>query len=470
MFQTTRRRAPAWTLLFASLAAFMTSLDTQVVTTALPTIRARLGGSVGGLEWTMNAYYLPFACLLIPAAGLGDRWGRRRVLILGLGLFGAASLAAALAPDLGALIAARALQGAGAAAVMPLTLTVISEAFPPEGRGRAIGIWGALLGLGGVVGPLVGGALVEWAGWPAIFWVNVPIAVLVSAGLGWAVAESRGPRQSLDVRGLALAATGLLGIAWGLVNSADASWASTSVWLPLAAGVVLLAGFVAVEHTATHPLMPTSLFRSRDFTAANGVCLAIYGSVAGGVYLMSQFFQTVQHTSPVVAALRFAPWPAPAMLLAPLAGAYAARVGTRALFAAGMACHTAALAWFAASVHADTAYGHLVGPLLLSGVGIGLVFPTVSVAVMGSVPPDRMGIASGVNGSLREVGGIAGVAIAATVFAHAGGYATRATFATGFVHAMWACVILSATGAAVAFAATGRRRIASILDGVVEPA
>lgn len=361
-----RDPAPGWTLLLASVAAFMTSLDTQVVTTALPTIRAHLGGTVAGPEWTMNAYYLPFACLLIPAAGLGDRWGRRRILMLGLALFGTASFAAALAPDLGALVVARALQGAGAAAVMPLTLTVISAAYPPGRRGRAIGIWGALLGLGGAIGPLVGGGLMQWAGWRAIFWVNVPIAVIVIAGLRRTVTESHGPRHPLDLRGLVLAAAGLLGISWSLVHSAEASSGDSSVWLPLAAGCAVLIGFVAVEHAARCSMMPTGLFRSHGFTVANAVCLTIYGSVAGGVYLMSQFFQIVQRASPVVAALRFAPWPAPAMLLAPLA---------------------------------------------------------------------------------------------ATVFAHAGGCSIRATITIGFIHAMWACVLLSAAGVVTVAAVGGRAEI-----------
>jgi EmrB/QacA subfamily drug resistance transporter len=436
-------RRPGRTLAIASVAAFMTSLDAMVVTTALPAMRAQLGGSVGQLEWTMNAYYLAFACLLITAAGLGDRYGRRRVLCAGLVVFGLASAAAALAPGLGALVAARAVQGGAAAAIMPLTLTVISEAYPPETRGRAIGVWGGLLGAGGVLGPLAGGGLVEWVGWRGIFWVNVPIALLVAIAGRVAVAETRGPRHPLDVRGLVLASGGCFGLAWGLVRSAVDGWREPTVWVPLVAGVGLLAAFVAVEHTAAYPMMPTSLFRVRGFSATNGVTIGIYASLSGGVFLMSQFFQTVQHTSPVVAALRFVPWPAPGLVLAPLVGSYAARFGNRPFLVAGMLLHTTGMVWFALAVHASTPYLALCVPLVVSGIGIACVFPTMSGEVVSTVPAERVGVAAGVNGSIRELGGVLGVALAATVFARAGGYATTASFTTGFIRAMWLCAALS---------------------------
>ncbi len=444
---------PGWTLLLASVAAFMTSLDTMVVTTALPAMRAHLGGSVGQLEWTMNAYYLAFACLLITAAGLGDRFGRRKVLVIGLVLFGLSSAAAALAPDLGALIAARAVQGGAAAAIMPLTLTVISEAYPPETRGRAIGIWGALLGAGGVLGPLAGGGLVETVGWRGIFWVNVPIALILSIAAGLVITETHGPRHRLDLRGFVLASVGSLGLAWGLVRSADKGWSEPAVWMPLAVGAALVIVFVAAEHLASFPLVPTSLFRNRRFSAANGVSICIYASLSGAVYLMSQFFQIAQHVSPIVAALRFVPWPAPALIVAPLVGSWAAKLGNRFFLVVGMALHTTGMVWFALVVHASAPYLALCGPLVLSGIGIACVFPTVSSEVVSSVPPERMGVAAGVNGSIRELGGVLGVALAATVFARSGSYDTTSTFTTGFIHAMWACAVLSGLGAIAALLA-----------------
>ena len=298
---------PGWTLLVASVAAFMTSLDQMVVTTALPKMRADLGGTVGQLEWTMNAFYLAFACLLLAAAGLGDRFGRRRVLVVGLVVFGLSSLAAAAAPGLGLLIAARVAQGGASAAVLPLTLTVISEAYSPEGRGKAIGIWSSLLGAGGVLGPLVGGVLVEAVGWRGIFWVNVPIAAAVAIATRIVVTESHGPRHRLDLQGLVLATAGSLGLAWGLARSADDGWGAPSVWIPLVTGIALLAAFVRVEHSRAFPLMPTSLFRVRSFSATNVVSLGMYASLAGSVFFVSQFFQTVQHASPLMAACAVRP-------------------------------------------------------------------------------------------------------------------------------------------------------------------
>lgn len=448
------------TLLLASVAAFMTSLDTMVVTTALPTMRAHLGGSAGQVEWTMNAYYLCFACLLITAAGLGDRRGRRQVLVAGLLGFAISSAGAALAPTLATLIVARAVQGGAAAAILPLSLTVISEAYPPENRARAIGIWGALLGAGGVLGPIAGGGLTEWVGWRGIFWVNVPIALVVAVASATLITETYGPRHPLDVRGLSLASLGCFGLALGLVRSADVSWDDATVWLAVALGVVLVVGFVIVEHRAMYPLMPLALFKSRMFSAANGVSVTIYASLSGSVYLMSQFFQNVQHASPLLAALQFVPWPAPALILAPMVGAWSLKLGNRFFLVLGMLAHTAGMAWFASVAGAATPYAELVGPLVLSGIGISCVFPTVSSAVVSSVPPERMGVASGVNGSIREIGGVLGVAVAATVFAHAGGYTNTSTFVSGFVHAMWACTALTGLGIWAAIL-TGNHRSAS---------
>ncbi len=448
---------PGWTLLVASIAAFMTSLDQMVVTTALPRMRADLGGTVGQLEWTMNGFYLAFACLLLAAAGFGDRFGRRRVLVVGLVVFGLSSLAAAAAPGLGLLIAARVAQGGASAAVLPLTLTVISEAYSPEGRGKAIGVWSSLLGAGGVLGPLVGGVLVESVGWRGIFWVNVPIAAAVAIATRIVVTESHGPRHRLDLQGLVLATAGSLGLAWGLARSADDGWGAASVWIPLVTGVALLAAFIRVEHSRAFPLMPTGLFRIRSFSATNCVSLGMYASLAGSVFFVSQFFQTVQHASPLMAALRFAPWPAPALVLAPLVGTYAARFGNRPFLVAGMAVHTIAMAWFALVAGSDTPYAAVVGPLVLSGIGIAAVFPAMSGEVMASVPPERMGVASGVNGSIRELGGVLGVALAAAAFARAGGYHTAATFTTGFVRALWVCVALAGIGLAASLT-TGLRR------------
>jgi len=247
------RPSPVWTLVIASAGAFMTCVDTMVVTTALPVLRVSLHGSLADLEWTVNAYNLAFACLLLTGAALGDRFGRRRIFCAGLAAFTAASVGAALAPTVGALIAARAVQGAAAALVLPLTLTLISDAFPPAKRGRAIGIWGGVISIGGAVGPVIGGAVASGLSWQWIFWVNVPVGAVLIPLAAARLRESFGPAARLDVTGLLLAGAGLLGLTWALVHAATAGWASGQVIGPLAAGAALIGLFAWWEHRAPSP-------------------------------------------------------------------------------------------------------------------------------------------------------------------------------------------------------------------------
>jgi EmrB/QacA subfamily drug resistance transporter len=441
---------PGATLAVASIAAFMTSIDMMVVTTAIPALRNSLGGDVGALEWTVNAYLLAFACLLLTASSLGDRFGRRRIFTVGLAGFTASSIAAALAPSIGALVAARAAQGATAALILPLTLTMISEAYPEQSRSRAIGIWGGVLGLGGVLGPILGAGMVQAFGWSWIFWINVPIALaLIPAGLRF-VTETFGARQPLDVLGLVLASLGFLAVSWGLVRATDHPIGSATVLVPVVGGLGLVAGFLSWERRTRHPMLPLAIFRSARFNVANSVSFCIYGSLSGGVFLMSQYFQIAQHHDPLGAALRFIPWPLPTIIVAPLAGSLAAKYGNQRFMAAGMAIQALALAWFAAVAQVHTPYIELCPPLVLSGIGIGLVFPTVSGEVVASVRSDQMGIAAGANTTIRELGGVFGVALVALVFASPVAYTTADGFVTGFVHAIWACVALTALGAVVA--------------------
>ncbi len=450
-------RHPTATLAVASIAAFMTSIDMMVVTTAIPALRRSLGGDLGALEWTVNAYLLAFACLLLTASGLGDRFGRRRVFTVGLAGFAASSIAAALAPSIGVLVAARAAQGATAALVLPLTLTMISEAFPAEARGRAIGIWGGVLGLGGVLGPILGGGIVQAFGWSWIFWINVPIAVaLIPASLRF-VTETFGVRQPLDVLGLGLESLGFLAICWGLVQATSHSIGSAAVVAPVVGGTVLVTCFVSWERKARHPMLPLSIFRNARFNVANAVSFCIYGSLTGSVFLMSQYFQIAQHHDPIAAALRFIPWPLPTIVVAPLAGSLAAKYGNQRFMAAGMAIQALALSWFALVAHANTPYLEVCVPLVVSGVGIGLVFPTVSGEVVASVRREQMGIAAGTNTTIRELGGVFGVALAALVFASPVAYATSQGFVTGFVHAIWACVAISGLGAVIAASRLSRQ-------------
>src|SRR5438105_4073836 len=258
-----------WAFGISSLAVFMVTLDNLVVTTAVPVIRRDLHAGIGGLEWTVNAYTLVFAVLLLTGAALGDRLGRRRLLAVGLTIFTAASAAAALAPSIGALDAARAVQGLGGAVVMPLTLTILSAAVPPERRGLALGAWGGISGLAVAFGPLVGGAVVSGISWHWIFWLNVPIGLVLIPLALTRLSETRGPDGRLDLAGLALASAGLFGIVWGLVRGNSVGWGSVQIVASLAAGFVLVAAFVAWERRTATPMLPMEFFRNRAFSLAN---------------------------------------------------------------------------------------------------------------------------------------------------------------------------------------------------------
>jgi EmrB/QacA subfamily drug resistance transporter len=448
----------SWTLVLASLAVFMTALDTLVVTTALPVLRVSLHAGLSGLEWTVNAYNLAFACLLLTGAALGDRFGRRRMLVIGLGAFTAASAASALSPDVQTLVIARALQGAGAAIVTPLTLTLICEAFPLEKRGAAIGMWGGIVGLAVAAGPVVGGAVVSGIDWHWIFWVNVPIGLALIPAARRKLAESRGPQSHLDLRGLALASASALGVTWALVRANAAGWTSAEVICALVGGIALLAAFIAWESRAPHPMIPLQLFARRGFAAANGVSFFLYAGLFGALFLMSQLLQTGLGYSPLQAGLRLLPWTVPPMFIAPLAGSLADRFGNRPFMLIGLAMQAAGLAWVASIVHAHMGYGELGVAFTIAGVGTSFCFPTVANAIMGSVPLELAGVASGTNSALRELGGVFGVAVLASVFASSGGYHSAHAFIHGFGPAIWVAVGLSAAGI-LAAALTGAARV-----------
>ena len=449
---------PFWTFAIVSVALFMVVLDNLVVTTALPSIRADLGGGLQALEWTVNAYTLTFAVLLLTGAALGDRFGRRRMFVIGLGVFTVASAAAALAPSTGALIAARALQGAGAAIVTPLTLTLLSTAFPAERRGLAIGAWSGISGLGVALGPLVGGAVVDGISWQWIFWLNVPIGIAL-APLAWRrLAESRGPADRLDVPGLALAGLGLLGIVYGIVRGAELGWTSATVLGALLAGSALLAAFLAWERRASAPMLPLRFFRSRAFSASNGVSFAMYFGVFGSIFLLAQFFQVTQGLSPLEAGLRTLPWTAMPMLVAPVAGLLSDRIGSRPLMAAGLALQAIAIGWLAAVSSPTVPYASLVIPFVLAGTGMALVFAPTANAVLGAVRPEEAGQASGATNAIREVGGTLGVAVLASVFAGTGSYASPQAFTDGMTSAIWVGAAVLAAGALLALLVPGRPR------------
>ena len=301
------RTTTIWTFVITSVALFMATLDNLVVTTSLPVIRADLGASIEDLEWTVNAYTLSFAVFLLTGAALGDRFGRRRLFVIGLGIFTAASVAAALAPSVEALIAARAVQGLGGAIVTPLTLTILSAAVSPEKRGVALGAWGGIGGLAVASGPLVGGAVVEGISWQWIFWLNVPIGLVLIPLAYFRLKETYGPSTRLDLPGLALASTGLFGIVWGLVRGNAVGWSSPEIVGSLVVGALLTAAFVLWELRAPAPMLPMRFFRSRAFSAANVASLFMFFGMFGAIFLLAQFLQTVQGYSPLDAGLRILP-------------------------------------------------------------------------------------------------------------------------------------------------------------------
>jgi EmrB/QacA subfamily drug resistance transporter len=447
-----------WTVVLASLGVFMTALDTLVVTTSLPALRVDLHASLQSLEWTVNAYNLAFACFLLTGAALGDRFGRRRMYTVGLALFTAASAAAALSPSAGALVAARAFQGAGAAIVMPLTLTLISEVFPLEKRGAAIGLWGGITGLGVAIGPVVGGAVVSGISWHWIFWLNVPVGLTLIPLATARLSESFGPRPQLDIRGLLLAGIGALGVTWGLVRANAAGWGSAEVIVTMLAGATLIGAFLAWERRVDSPMLPLRLFRDRTFASANAVSFLMYAGLFGALFLMSQFFQTCLGYSPLGAGVRLLPWSMPPMIIAPIAGVLADRYGNRPFMALGLALQAIGLAWVALIAAPDVSYAQIGVALTVAGTGTSFCFPTVANAIIGSVPMKEVGVASGANGTVRELGGVFGVAVLATVFARRGVYTSHTAFVHGFTQALWVAVGFSAVGVLAALLTAARPR------------
>ncbi|MDT0267727.1 MFS transporter [Streptomyces sp. DSM 44915] len=437
-----------WTLLIVGAATFMAALDNLVVTTALPVIRDDLGGRLSDLEWIVNGYTLPFACLLLLGAALGDRFGRRRVFGLGVLVFTVASAGAALAGTTGQLIAARALQGAGAAVLMPLSLTLIAAAVPRERRGMAFGIWGAVNGLAVAAGPLVGGAITEHLTWQWIFWLNVPIGLALVPLSRRYLVESRGGDGRLDLVGTALVSAGLFGVVLSLVRGHEHGWSSGPVLLGFVLGGLLLVAFVRWELYTDAPMLPMRLFRSRTFSVVNAASLLMFAGMFGAIFLLTQFLQLIQGYSPTEAGLRMLPWTAMTLLVAPAAGALTDRVGGRLVVASGMALMALGLGSLAAVADPAVSYAAQIPGFVLSGVGMAMFFAPTGALVLSAVSPPEEGIASGVNNALREVGGALGVAVLASIFAGQGGYETPRAFTDGLVPALWVgTALLGAAGA-----------------------
>ncbi|WP_280235264.1 MFS transporter [Nocardia cyriacigeorgica] len=428
---------------------FMVTLDNLVVTSALPVIRTELGASLADLQWFVNAYTLAFASLLLTASAIGDRLGRRRIFLVGIVVFTVASAACALASEPWMLIAARAVQGFGAAAVMPLSLTLLSAAVPERMRSAAIGIWGGISGLGVALGPLIGGAVVDGLSWQWIFWINVPIGLVALPFAARVLAESYGDGRRLDPLGLLACAGGVLAVVWGVIHGGEDGWTSGGVLIALIGGGALLAAFVAWELRTPAPMLPLRLFGSRAFSAVNVLAFTFAVGVFGAIFLLAQFFQVVQGYSPFEAGVRTMPWTLVPMVVAPLAGLVVDRVGARTLLATGQALLAAALAWMAAITTVDVGYSSYVLPFVLAGIGMGLTFAPSATVVMASTAPADHAMASGTNNTVREVGVAMGIAVLASVFAAHGSYTSPQTFVDGVVPAVWVGAAVVAVGALV---------------------
>lgn len=452
----TARATQRWALALTSAAALMVALDQLVVATALSTIRRDLHASIATLEWTVNAYNLSFAVLLITGAALGDRFGRRRMFVVGLAVFSVASAACALAPGTGWLIAARAVQGAGSALVMPLALALLSAAFPVQRRGAALGVFTALTGLAVVGGPMVGGAVTEGLRWQWIFWINVPIgAVVVTLSLLW-IEESVGARSRADLAGLALSAGGTLGLVWGLVRGNTAGWGSAEVLATLLAGAVLMIGFVRWELRSGDPMLPMRFFRIRAFAAGNLTTLLLYGSLYSAVFFLAQDLQVSLGYSPLAAGLRFMPWTATLFVVAPVAGTLADRIGARPLIATGLALQGLGMGWIALNASYDRPYAASILALVIAGSGTSMAMPAGQITVLNAVPPAALGKASGTFNTVRQLGGVFGIAVLEAVFAARGSYASPQAFADGFAPALGGSAAMAMAGALIALVIPGR--------------
>jgi EmrB/QacA subfamily drug resistance transporter len=453
------RRRPAsgvvLTVVLTTVGFFMVTLDALVVVTALPSIHRSLGGGIGTLQWTVSAYTIAFGAGILTAAALGDRAGRRRVYAAGLALFTAASAACALAPSAGILIGCRAVQGVGAAIVMPLSLTLLTSAFPPQKRGAVVGIWGGVAGLAVAAGPLIGGGITEGLNWHWIFWVNVPIGILATAGAAFGLQESRGPAARLDIPALVLASSGVGLLIWGLVEGGQDGWGSIQNLTGLAAGTALLGGFIGWEARAPEPMIPLGLFRRVTFSSAVTTQFLMAAAIYSAAFLISQFFQFALGDTPLGTGLRFLPWTATPLVIAPIAGALSDKTGPRALIVPGLIMQGAGLAWIVSLAASSSGYASYVLPFILAGVGISMALPCIPAGGLNAAPTALLGKASGTLNTMQQFGAVFGIAVVTAVFNAHGSLTAPTAITSGYRPALAVSAAISVLGA---IAAIGMRQ------------
>lgn len=446
---------PGTTVLLTAVAYFMVTLDSLVVVTALPSIHKTFGGGIAALQWTVSAYAIAFGAGILTASAVGDRLGRRRVYIVGLALFTAASAACALASDINMLIAFRAIQGLGAAIVMPLSLTILTSAFPPERRGAVVGIWGGIAGLAVATGPLIGGGITQALSWHWIFWVNVPIGLAAIVGAALLLPESYGPRARLDIAGLVLVSAGFGVLTWGLVQGGQNGWGTSQNLTGFLGGAAMLAGFVWWENQAREPMIPLGLFKQIPFSSAVTTQFFMNGSIFSAAFLTSQYFQFARGNSPLGTGLRFLPWTAIPLVISPIAGALSDRFGARALAVPGLVLQALGFGWMVHLAATSTPYTSFIVPFVIAGVGISMALPSVTAGGLNAVPPDLLGTAAGTLNTIRQFGVVFGVAMVTAVFNAHGSFATPAAVTSGYRAALAVSAGASMLGA---LAALGMRR------------
>ena len=453
-----------WTLVAVAVGLFMIMLDNTVVNVALPSIQKDLGISISELEWVVNAYALTFGVLLLTGGKLADLLGRRAIFTAGLVVFTGASLWCGLAGGAGSLIAARTVQGVGAALMNPATLSIITATFPPRQRGTAIGIWAGVSALALAIGPIVGGLLTEKVSWSWIFFINIPVGVLGVVAARVFIDESKdtSKEQRLDLPGLIASGIGLFALTYGLIETNNHGWTSTRVLMLFLIAVIALGAFVFLELHQRLPMLDLSLFRNSTFAGANAAMLLVGLAMFGIFFYNSLLLQRVLGYSAIETGATFLPMTVLIILVAPVAGRFSDRIGARWLMGAGMTLLAISLLLFG-TLNANSSFWNILPGLLVGGVGMAVTMAPTTAAAMGSVPVAKAGVGSAVINSMRQVGGSLGIAIMGAIVAtslHAPPTTAlgRSQFVTGFQNALVVAAAIAAAAAIVAITTVRKYR------------
>jgi len=407
-----------WILFALCLAALIINIDVTIVNVALPSLVRQLGATTTSLQWVIDAYTLVFAALILAAGSLSDRVGRKGILLLGLVVFGAGSLAGSLASTSGELIAARVVMGLGAAGIFPSTLSLIANVFTERvERAKAIGLWGATTGVGVATGPIVGGWLLGRFWWGSVFLFMVPLAAAIALLIAWVVPTSRDPAAPpIDWPGLLLSSAGMGTLVFSIIQAPHWGWGDARTLLAIAAGIAILGVFVSVERRQARPMLDVSLFRNLRFTAASGSITIGFFTLTGFTFLVTQYFQFVKDYTPLGTGVRLLPVATSIAVAALLGTKLAVRIGNKAVVASGLALFGVALFWIAAA-SASTHYLTIVGQMIVGGGGVGLITAPATEAIMGAVPTEKAGVGSAVNDATRLFGAALGVAVIGSIAA-----------------------------------------------------